>query len=155
MELRQYQIHGHTSPSVFIVEYVAWLCIVVEGSMLMQSTECGENLIGDICIDFSQTFQDQLLLNQPERKSRQFEVMRKVNAETSLTRPKTHQKTTQILSRKHVTGHIRQSYGARSLAQTGSLVFDGATVHWRSLTKKSTKPQKHHLRARWKWTEEK
>lgn len=78
MELRQYQIHGHTSPSVFIVEYVAWLCIVVEGSMLMQSTECGENLIGDICIDFSQTFQDQLLLNQPERKSRQFEVMRKV-----------------------------------------------------------------------------
>lgn len=26
--------------------------------MLMQSTECGENLVSDLCIDFSQTLQD-------------------------------------------------------------------------------------------------
>jgi hypothetical protein len=51
MELRQHQIHDHISPSAFIVEHIAWLCIVVEDSMLMQSTECSENLIGDVCIE--------------------------------------------------------------------------------------------------------
>lgn len=58
MELCHHQIHNHISLSAFIIKHVARLCIVVEDPMLMQSTECGENLVGNTWTDFSRMFQE-------------------------------------------------------------------------------------------------